>query len=520
MKKSVGRPTEHRPSRRPKHVTTSSLTLATSTLVVVLQGSALAEPPTMRMTTEIPTSITTPDRVETRIGTLEFFDGFPTAETAQRTFDNLDFLRGVEAFLNGCPAASLVAMRQGMREIGAVNGTIGITETLMDSRSLFLTANTESIYTGTWLDLKDGPIVVESPPNTLGIVNDFWFRYVADLGNAGPDKGQGGKYLFVGPGYQGDIPEGYFVYRSPTYGNFLIWRGFLVQGDPQPGIENFRKHARIYPLARTDNPPIQKWVNMSGKAFNSIHANDFSFYEELNEVVQEEPADSLDPEMLGLFAAIGIKKGQPFAPDARMKEILTEAAAVGNATARSLVFPGRDKSVYQYDSGYWKTAFVGGSHEFLANGVRLLDARTSFFYYATMVTPAMAMSIPGAGSQYSLATVDAAGNPLDGSKNYRLRYPPNVPAKDFWSVVIYDNQTRSLLQTDQQYPSISSQRGVQANPDGSYDIYFGPAAPKGKESNWIQTVPGKGFSVILRFYGPLQPWFDQTWRPGDIEPVE
>jgi hypothetical protein len=116
-----------------------------------------------------------------------------------------------------------------------------------------------------------------------------------------------------------------------------------------------------------------------------------------------------------------------------------------------------------------------------------------------------------------MATVDSKGNPLDGSKNYKLHYPPNVPAKDFWSVVVYDNQTRSLLQTDQQYPSVVSQRGVQANLDGSYDIYFGPKVPEGKESNWIQTIPEKGFSVILRFYGPLQAWFDQTWRPGDIE---
>ena len=209
----------------------------------------------MKMTTEIPKSITTPDRVETRIGTLEFFDGFPTEETAQKCFDNLDFLRGVEAFLNGCPAASLVAMREGIRKLGAIDGTIAITETLMDSKALFLTSNTESIYTGTWLDLKDGPIVVESPPNTLGILNDFWFRYVADLGNAGPDEGKGGKYLLVGPGYEGDIPEGYFVYRSQTYDNFLIWRGFLVEGDPKPGIENFKIHARIYPLSGVNDPP-------------------------------------------------------------------------------------------------------------------------------------------------------------------------------------------------------------------------------------------------------------------------
>ena len=489
-------------------------------MAAAFSATAWAKSQKMKMTTKIPASITTPDKVKTRIGTLKFFDGFPTEETARKCFDNLDFLRGVEAFMNGCPGASMVAMRKGMHEIGAVDGTIAITETLMNAKTLFLTPNTESIYTGSWLDLKDGPIVVESPPNTLGIVNDFWFRYVADLGNAGPDRGQGGKYLFVGPGYEGEIPDGYFVFHSPTYGNMLIWRGFLVEGDPKPGIEGFKKHARIYPLSKAGDPPKQKFTNFSGVEFNTIHANDFTFYEELNQIVQEEPSGSLDPEMLGLFAAVGIKKGQPFAPDARMKKILTEAAAVGNATARSLVFPGRDKTAYQYDSGYWKTAFVGGSHEFLADGARLLDARAFFFYYATFTTPAMILKIPGAGSQYSLATVDANGNPLDGSRDYKLHFPPNVPAKDFWSAVIYDNQTRSLLQTDQQFPSVMSQRGVQANADGSYDIYFGPQAPEGKESNWIQTIPGKGWSVILRFYGPLESWFDQTWRPGEIELIK
>jgi hypothetical protein len=203
-----------------------------------------------------------------------------------------------------------------------------------------------------------------------------------------------------------------------------------------------------------------------------------------------------------------------------MKKILTDAVAVGNATARALVFPGRDRSAYQNDSGYWKTSFVGGSYEFLADGVRLLDARALFHYYATMVTPAMILQIPGAGSQYSGATVDSRGKPLDGSKNYRLHYPPNVPAKDFWSICVYDNQTRSLLQTDQQYPSVSSLKGVQQNSDGSYDIFFGPKAPAGKKSNWIQTVPGKSWNVILRFYGPLQPWFDRTWWPGEIELIE
>ncbi len=489
--------------------------------VVCLVHLVLAQPtPKMKMTTDIPASITTPDKVETRIGTLEYFDGFPTTETSQKLYDYIDFARGVDVFLNTIPAASLVAMRDGMKHLGAVNGTIGITETLMDSKSLFLTPNTESIYTGTWLDLKNEPIIVESPPNTLGIVNDFWFRYVADLGNAGQDRGKGGKYLFVGPKYDGEIPDGYFVFKSPTNGNFMIWRGFLVDGDPKPGIENFKKNTRVYPLSKVNNPPEQKWVNMSGVEFNTIHANDLSFFEEVNHVVQEEPADAIDSETLGLLASIGIEKGKPFSPDDRMKKILTESAAVANGIARSLSFNSRDKAVYQYENSYWKTPFIGGSHEFLVNGVRLLDARSFFYYYATMVTPAMAMKMVGVGSQYSLATVDSRGKYLDGSKNYKLHFPKDVPAKDFWSICVYDNQTRSLLQTDQQYPSLNSDRGVKANKDGSYDLYFGPKSPEGKESNWIQTIPGKGWNVILRFYGPLESWFDQTWKPGEIELIE
>ena len=487
--------------------------------VVGCSESGPPEPPRMQMTTDIPEEITTPARVDTRIGALEFFDGFPTDATVQKVYDNLDFMRGVQIFLNTIPAASLVAMRAGMREVGAINGAIAVFEDLMDSKSLFLTPNTESVYTGTWLDLSNGPVVVESPPNTLGIVDDFWFRYVADLGNAGPDRGQGGKFLFLPPDYDGPEPRGYFVYRSPTYGNILMWRGFLVDGDPTPAVESIKRHARVYPLVQAGNPPEPRFINVSGREFNTIHANNFEFFEEVNEVVQEEPVESIDPETIGLLASIGIEKGKTFAPDERMRRTLTEAAAVGNATARALLFDTRSEDAYPYENSAWFNPFIGGSHEWMSSGARLLDARSMFFYYATMVTPAMVAKMVGLGSQYAVAARDAEGNGLDGSRTYRLRLPPNVPAADFWSLVVYDNQTRSMLQTDQQFPSLNSQRGVQVNADGSYDIYFGPEAPAGRGDNWIQTVPGKGWNVILRLYGPLEPWFEQTWRPGEIELV-
>jgi hypothetical protein len=193
-----------------------------------------------------------PDRVETRLGPLEFFDGYPNAETVEAVYDNLDFQRGVRAFLDSLPIASLYAMREGLREVGAVNGTVGIFEELMDARTLFLTANTESVYAVTWLDLKDGPMVVESAPNTLGILDDFFFGHVTDLGNAGPDRGQGGKFLILPPGYEGEVPDGYYTAKSRTFGNWLIWRGFLEDGDPQPAVANLKANIRIYPLAQRE----------------------------------------------------------------------------------------------------------------------------------------------------------------------------------------------------------------------------------------------------------------------------
>jgi len=279
------------------------------------------------------------------------------------------------------------------------------------------------------------------------------------------------------------------------------------------------KPTRIYPLSQAANPPANNFVNVSDRAFCTVAPADYRFWELLNDVVQNEPIASLDPVSLGFFAAIGIEKGKPFAPDERMKKILHEAAAVGDATARTLTYQSRIPEAFYYPNSTWRQ-WLGGYKFESQPGVAYLDAAAFFYFYATGVTPAMEAKMVGKGSQYAVGIVDSNGNALDGGKTYRLHLLPNVPAKDFWSAIVYDNQTRSMLQTDQDFPQVSSlDRGVVTNKDGSVDVYFGPKAPEGKEHNWIQTIPGKGWNMLFRLYGPLEPWFDKTWRLNEIELV-
>ncbi len=458
--------------------------------------------------------LSSPDTITSPFGQLDFFDGVPRPDTVTTVYGALDLMRGIEAFLNAVPGASLVAMRHGLRSAGVTSARIiGITEPRANSNSLYLTPNTETTYGTTFLDLKAwGPTVIEAPPQSLCVVDDFWFRYVADMGIAGPDRGAGGKYLFVPPGYDGELPGGYFTYHCPTFTNWVVLRA--LGGVPA------MKQSRIYPLAEAAAPQDNLFINLADQVLNTVHGNDFSFFEEVAEIVEEEPAEALDPERAGQLAAIGLVSGQPFTPDERLRGTLSRAAEVGAGIARTLAYEPRDPDAVLY--GSWKNPFVGGSHEFLRNGARLLDARTQFHYLATVVTPAMAHAQVGAGSAYAYTIHDSRGDLLDGSRNYRLHVDPDVPAKNFWAVDLYDTQTRSLLQVASTiWPALASNTGtLEANDDGSHDLYFGPVAPEGKESNWVETIPGKSWFQLFRIYGPLEPWFDQTWRLNEFEPLD
>jgi hypothetical protein len=499
----------------------------------IAESKQAVEVQTFSQTTPIPEGITTPNEVETSIGTLKFIDGAPYPETAEMAYEFLDKMRGVDVFLKGMPAASVRELMQGPKTIGAdAYNKVMIMDKLLDSKPLFLTGNTSTLYVLPTFDLEaNGTMVVEVPPGMLGAFNDAWFRYMEDVGPLGPYKGKGGKYLFVPPGYDGKIPNGYLVVKSPTNKVWSFMRGSIANG-MEAAIKNVKDNLKVYPLSLKDNPPAMEFISGSGKAFNTIHTNDFSFYEHLDHVIQEEPLEMIDAETRGLLASIGIEKGKKFEPDARMKRILTDAVAIANAATRSIVwYPRTDGSVdnmkgikvYPGANSAWimawvdKNVFFNGKDGHTMNS----DARVMFHYPYTAVTPAMAVTIPGKGSDYAIALIDANKQPLDGSKIYKISIPANPPAKDFWALTIYDTQTRSQLQTDQPYPSVGSQtEGLKENADGSYDFYFAPEAPAGFENNWLQTIPGKSWFVALRMYGPLEPWINKEWRPSEIELVE
>lgn len=509
----------------------------------------------------IPPSVVTPDAVETSRGRFEFKDGVPSEATAQALYDQLDFTYAYRAFMDTMRGVSIRAARRGLEDAGVKKNEVMVFSELMDAKSLFLTPNADTIYVMGWLDLSDGPVVIESPPEFLGIVQDAWFHWVTDMGSPGPDRGLGGKYLIVPPGYDGELPQGgYFVAHADTTTILWFGRSFLKDGsDPKPSVEVIKVSTKVYPyvpggygtsiaefltgaahLGKISEPPATVFHEGTGVVMNTLPPNDWSYFELLNDVVQSEPATALDVELMGPLAALGIVKGQPFAPDERMKGIMTDAAAVANAASRNLLMNPRDPDWFYYPNSSWYNMLFESGYEFETpipeitpqgakpyppTGYRQMDARTAFFYGITGITPAMAMRLTGVGSQYLIAARDADRNYFDGSKTYKVTLPKDIPQANFWSLTVYDNMTRSMLDTPQNYPRAGSQSypspAAEADADGSTTVYFSPTQPEGVgRGNWIQTDPEKGWFVCLRLYSPLEAFFDKSWRISEVELVE
>jgi hypothetical protein len=506
--------------------------------------------------------VSTPREVRADGAAIRFDDGIPSPESAAAAYDLLDRHHAFDAFLNGLPAVSMWALHEGFLAAGVPDNAVLIFSGLIDSASLLLTANCDTIYYLSFLDLSRGPVVVEVPPNAIGTIDDMWWRWVTDFGVPGADRGAGGVYLLVPPGYDGPLPEGgMFVRHSRTARVALLGRRFMDGDDPAPGVEQIKRHLKIFPYVpggfgssiasylqgrgplAVPGPAIgPQFIEGTGMAINTLPPTDERFWSMLNAAVQAESSDALDTDMAGAIAEIGIEHGRPFQPDARLRTILAEELAVANACVRTITVRSRVEEAFQYypDSGsYWVNQLLAAGHDFTTppprvtseglepfppTGARRINARASFFYLATGITPAMCMHLPGLGSQYLAAFLDANGIRFDGGRTYRLTLPDPIPAQRCWSVTVYDNQTRSMLATAQRYPRAGSQAyptpAAAPDPDGSTVIYFSPRLPHGvAEGNWVQTTPGRGWFSILRLYGPEPAFFDRTWKPSEIEAI-
>jgi hypothetical protein len=453
---------------------------------------------------------------------LEFPESYPTEQATEILYDEMLFQRATQSVLWSMPAMTLWYMKKGSEvQFGEGSNILPIWKDRLNAKTLVSTPNSDVIYAMGYIDLKkDGPTVIEVPPLLQGILDDFWHRPLTDVGFVGPDKGDGGNYLILPPGFEGEIPEGYFTFKSKTYNVFVFWRAFIKEGNIEEPVA-LMEQTKIYPLSKKDNPPTMEFPNGTGQPADMLYPQDYRYFEGLAEFINAEYVGPEDWAMRGMIASLGIKKGTQFSPDEHMKGILKAAATTGMKMAQALRFGDKLPNTKYYEDRNWHNVLNVFDVEFNQNSYRDIDAQVGMFKIGYSISPAMVMNMVGKGSKYPFAYRDADDNYLSGGSGYKLHMPANIPAANFWSITLYDASNSSGLDNGQPFPSIGSLDDLEYNDDGSIDLYFAPELPAGvQENNWLRTVPGKGWFTLLRLYSPTQTFFDQTWKPGDFEKIK
>ncbi|MDG2618067.1 DUF1254 domain-containing protein [Thermoleptolyngbya sichuanensis XZ-Cy5] len=456
--------------------------------------------------------------IDTSIGRLAFEGGYPTFESVVKLYDELDFQRAVQTYLWAIPLVSFAAWQEAYETVfGQQDGDLVLTTSFRDKLGL-LTANATTPYVIGFLNLqRTGPLVIDYPKGqTAGGILDFWQRPITDMGLTGPDRGTGGKYLVIAAGQE--VPqdaEGYWVVQSPTNNLFHAFR--VLSTEPQEA-EALTASYQVYSYAQRENPRKTQIIPAADKPWSGWPASNMDYWRLLAKMLNEEPVHERDRMMVAMLKPLGIEKGRPFQPDARQQKILEQAAIVGEATARCLSYAKRQPEAHIWPGTQWKNAVLLEANQETENHTAL-DERIAWFYEAVTLTAGMTTKTPGMGQQYIGIQKDKDGDWLQGGNNYSLRVPPHVPVKQFWSITLYDTETRCFIDTPHNIAGVDSRGDLIQNADGSIDLYFGPTAPLGQETNWAPTVPGRGWFAYFRFYAPTEPYFDRTWSLPDIEKV-
>lgn len=455
---------------------------------------------------------------------LEGFEkGYPDVDTVKEVKDTQDFQRAVAAYRFWYPTISFEGIFNGSREQNIKdNESIAIMMATPAGRAF--TPNADTPYASAVLDLKNGPMVIEVPPGPfIGLVNDHNQGWILDLGLPGPVGAKGGKHLILPPDYKGNTSPDYHVGKSLTNKVFLALRVLPENGDQQAALAKL-KDLKIYPYSNAENPKLLKVVDLSAKKMDmtSLRWEDnIEYWNQLKKIVDAEPQTPEFQFMYGELANLGIVKGKDFKPDSRMKSLLEEAAREGLKQMLVSAFGSQRPERIVWKDRKWEWAgLIPDRENFVSKSGLDMDARDRWFAQAIVTSPAMFKHSEGAGSLYWLGVKDNKDKYLDGSKTYKLTVPGPVPAKLFWSVTLYDTQTRSFLETDQNRSALRSLFELKnMSPTASYDLYFGPKAPIGKENQWIQTDPDRAWFAYFRIYGPGKEAFNGSWKPGDFEEV-
>src|SRR5262245_56456902 len=453
-----------------------------------------------------------------------FKGGFPPPDEAQKARDDADYQRAITAYRFWYPTVSCEGLFNGNREKGFKDNK-SIIIMAAGPRQVAFTPNSDTPYGAGCLDLSDGPFVVEMPPGPfIGLANSHHQSWILDMGIPGPDAGRGGKQLILPHDHKGEAPPGYFVGRSPTNKVLVAVRSLPQKGDVKGAMDAIRK-IKVFPLASAANPKLLTFADVSDKEMDCSclrWEDNIQYWQKLHEIIDAEPLAEKFLPMYGELEALGIAKGKPFAPDARMKGILEKAAKAGRDQMLVSAFASNRPDRFAWPDRKWEWAgLVPESAQFETKSGIDLEARDRWFAQAIVTSPAMFRRTKGAGSLYWLGHRDNSGAFVDGGKTYKLTVPLPVPAGLFWSVTAYDAATRSEVKTAQDKAALRSLFELKDLGDAkSVDLYFGPKAPAGQEGRWIQTIPGKGWFAYFRIYGPQGPAFDGTWKPGDFEEVK
>ena len=439
--------------------------------------------------------------------------------------DRMTYHRAIDAAVWAMPLMSVKFYRDALADAGVGPGDVGYYSELQDWRLQAATPNNTTPYILTYWNFENGPVVVEIPPSgdgvaIFGTIMDAWQRPLDDVGALGRDRGRGAKYLLIPPNYDGPLLPNALVYEQETYHGWTALRPIMAGGPTPENLAKataFTKQLKIYPLSEAANPPEMNFVDLYGKTLEMIPKMDGNIYRHIHEMIDEEVVLDRDLSMMGMLARLGIKRGEPFKPDAKLQAMFDQAGP--EALQLMIEQYHRVLTPWFYEGKKWSVLVPPGAGE-----TELTYEFPSFYDYH--VRGALYYAVLSSVKNYGTATfyLDLAETPdgewLDGSKNYKLVMPPNVPVRDFWAITTYDLETASYIR-DVKPSSIDSQmKDVKKNADGSVDIYFGPKPPKGKESNWLPTDPKRRFFLLARFYGPEPALFNKSFELNDIELVK